>query len=135
MSSMHSAKREPADAILVRDGDLEQLERLIAASGRRRDEAPLIALQDELDRAQVVAADDMPDDVVAMHSRVRFIDEDSGVEETLTLVYPFEAEPTGGRVSVLAPVGTALLGLRVGQSIDWQLPTGRARRLRVVAVG
>lgn len=126
---------EPTQPIVVSADDLARLESLIAASGRRRDQAPLLALQGELERAEVVEPDAMPADVVAMHSRVRFVDEDSGAEETLTLVYPFEADAAAGRVSVLAPVGTALLGLRLGQSIEWQMPHGETRRLRVLAVG
>ncbi|MEO8602957.1 MAG: nucleoside diphosphate kinase regulator [bacterium] len=126
---------EPTHSIIVCADDLERLERLIAASGRRRDVGPLVALQDELDRAQVVDASELPDDVVAMHSRVHFVDEAGGAEETVTVVYPFEADAALGRVSVLAPVGSALLGLRVGQTIAWQVPNGGTRRLRVVAVG
>ena len=79
--------------------------------------------------------EEMPADVVTMHSLVRFVDEDNGEEQTVTLVYPFEADAALGRVSVLAPIGTALLGLRVGQRIDWQVPSGGTRRLRVVQVG
>jgi regulator of nucleoside diphosphate kinase len=135
MSQSNPFPAEPTPAILLSAEDLERLESLIAASGRRRDQAPLLALQGELERAQVVEPDALPADVVAMHSRVRFLDEDGGAEETLTLVYPFEADAAAGRVSVLAPVGTALLGLRVGQRIEWQMPHGDRRRLRVLAVG
>lgn len=61
-------------------------------------------------------------------------DQLQGERHQLTLVYPHEADAAQGRVSVLAPVGSALLGLAVGQSIDWQAPGGRPLRLRVIAV-
>ena len=76
----------------------------------------------------------MPADVVTMNSTVDCIDDISGDTHPVTLVYPRDADAAAGRVSVLAPVGSALLGLSVGQQIDWQAPGGRALRLRVVAI-
>lgn len=134
MSTTSMSNRSATPAILVRADDLERLESLIAA-GRRRDGGFLLALQGELERAQVLEPEEMPADVVAMHSQVLFVDEESEEEQAVTLVYPFEADAALGRVSVLAPVGTALLGLRVGQRIEWQMPGGGTRRLRVVQVG
>jgi len=122
------------DTILVCADDFERIESLIAASGKRRDASTIVALQGELDRARIVAADEVPSDVVKMNSRVRFADETSGAEETVTLVYPFAADAARGYVSVLAPLGSALIGLRVGQSIAWPMPNGQLRQLRVVAV-
>lgn len=87
-------------------------------------------LADELDRAIVVPAEHVPREVVTMHSRVLYVDEQSGDRREVELVYPEEANATAGRISVLAPVGVALLGLSVGQSIDWGFPGG-VRRLRV----
>ena len=69
-----------------------------------------------------------------MHSRVECEDIASGEEHVLTLVYPNEADVERHRVSVLAPVGSALLGMSVGQSIDWQTPEGHAIQLRILAV-
>ncbi len=91
-------------------------------------------LSDELDRAIVVPSERMPRDVVTMHSRCIYIDENVGVQREIELVYPGEAEPAEGKVSVLAPIGSALLGLAAGQSIDWKLPGGRVHRLRLVSV-
>ena len=122
------------ERIVVRRDDAARLERLLAMSGRLRDGDAITALQDELDRAEVVDAASLPAEVVAMGSRVRFIDEDRRDEQEVVLVYPAEADPQHGRVSVLAPVGSALLGLRVGQTIDWPMPNGRHRRLRVTGV-
>lgn len=92
------------------------------------------ALAEELERAIVVPADRIPEDVVTMNSRLIYCDESSGTTREVELVYPSEADPVAGRVSVLAPVGCALLGLRVGQSIDWNLPSGKVHRLRVERV-
>jgi len=122
------------ERIVVRQDDAARLERLLAMSGRLRDGDAITALQDELDRAEVVDVASMPAGVVAMGTRVRFVDEDSGDEQEVVLVYPAEADPVRGRISVLAPVGSALLGLRIGQSIEWPLPNGRNRRLRVRSV-
>jgi len=135
MSSTTKTPVEQSGPIVIRADDLERLENLLATTGRWRDGGPLQDLQDEIERAQVVAPEQLPPDVVAMNSCVRFVDERSGVEESLTLVYPVDADAALGRVSVLAPVGSALLGLRVGQRIEWVMPNGDTRQLRVVAVG
>ena len=77
----------------------------------------------------------IPADVITMNSTARFMDETSGKEFELTLVYPDDAlMSSDGTVSVLAPVGSALLGLSVGQAIEWPLPGGRKMSLRVLAV-
>lgn len=91
------------------------------------------ALATELHRAVIVEPHAMPDDVVSMNSEVVYEDLDSKTRRTVTLVYPKDADATRGRISVLAPVGSALLGLRVGQTISWKLPTG-TRRICVVEV-
>ena len=92
------------------------------------------ALEAELNRATAVAPDQMPEGIVMMHSRVECEDETHQAKHVLTLVYPHEANVDEGKVSILAPVGTALLGLSVGQSIDWVAPGGGKLRLRVIAV-
>ena len=88
----------------------------------------------ELDRAIVVSAERMPVDVVAMYSRVVYVDESLGTRREVEVVYPEEANPATGQISVLAPVGSALLGLAVGRSIDWKYPGGEVRRLRIERV-
>lgn len=89
------------------------------------------ALAQELERAIVLPMDRIPADIVTMNSRFTYRDENTGVSRELELVYPEEAQPEAGKVSVLAPVGCAMLGLRAGQAIDWALPDGRLHRLRV----
>lgn len=91
------------------------------------------ALRSELDRADVLDPSAIPADVVTMNSTVTFKDEDSGDELTITLVYPSGAG-VPGTVSIFAPVGSALLGLRVGQHIEWPTPDGRRRPLCVLDI-
>ena len=91
-------------------------------------------LADELDRADVLPRAAVRDDVVTMHACVRYLDETTGERRDVTLVYPDETDVANGRISVLAPVGSALLGLSEGDAIDWEFPDGRRRRLRVEAV-
>ncbi|GAB4352840.1 MAG: hypothetical protein Kow0073_08700 [Immundisolibacter sp.] len=76
----------------------------------------------------------MPPDTVTPNSRVLCVDDTSGAELVLKRVYPRDADPARGNVSVLAPVGAALLGLSAGQAIEWPLPGGRSTRLRVLRV-
>ena len=92
------------------------------------------ALREELARAEVREPQDMPPDAITMNSIARFRDEATGEERELTLVYPRDADGSADKVSILAPVGSALLGLRVGQVIDWPLPGGRSTRLQVLGI-
>lgn len=116
--------------ITVSTLDLERIERCLNTEAARR--MPGVdALQSELDRATVVDPHDMPADIVTMNSTVRFADDSSGKQYELTLVYP-DGAGQPGTVSILAPIGSALLGLAVGQSIAWQVPGGRTTTLRVL---
>ncbi|MBK6602309.1 MAG: GreA/GreB family elongation factor [Betaproteobacteria bacterium] len=92
------------------------------------------ALRAELERAIVVPADAIPAGVVTMYAQVRYYDEHAGVTRRVRIVLPEDADVERGDVSVLAPVGAALLGLEAGQAIDWRFPAGEIRRLRVEEV-
>jgi regulator of nucleoside diphosphate kinase len=120
--------------ILITAENFERLERLIATYATKRDRDALTSLEEELGRAEVVNSTCIPPDVVTMNSRVRFISEQTGEEQEVVLVYPADADFSRHRVSVLAPLGSALLGLRVGQAIDWPVPSGQVKRFRVLAV-
>lgn len=120
-------------SIIVSSHDMDRLDAMLESPAVAQTPAAL-ALAQELNRATVVAPDAMPEGTVMMHSRVECEDEVSGEKHVLTLVFPREANVDEGKVSVLAPVGTALLGLAIGQSIDWNAPGGRKLRLRVTAV-
>jgi regulator of nucleoside diphosphate kinase len=111
--------------------DLQRLERLLADPKNLGPGAE--ALEKELDRANIVGHDEVPVGVVTMNSRVFCRDESSAKEYHLTLVYPQDAGPKG-TVSILAPVGSALLGLSVGQQIDWPAPLGKVIKLTLLAV-
>jgi regulator of nucleoside diphosphate kinase len=115
--------------------DAERLRKLLEGSRlwSARDREHIQALEAELDRAHVVAPQDIPGDVVTMNSAVLVKDLDTGAEMALTLVFPSEAGLELGKISIVAPVGTALLGYRVGDTIEWKVP-GRVRRLRVEKV-
>lgn len=118
-------------AIVVSRIDYERIEALLEQSGDRPGAA---ALEAEIARANVVEPAQMPGDVITMNSTARFRDKASGEERELTLVYPRDASGEPGRVSILAPIGSALLGLRVGQSIDWPLPGSRTAALQVLSI-
>jgi regulator of nucleoside diphosphate kinase len=109
--------------IVVSSLDMERLEQLLdslpAAEAHTR-----AALLEELARADLVEPEDMPCDVVTMNSRVRFV-LDQGLEEfDMSLAYPKDVNGAPDRLSVLTPVGNALLGLKAGDSIDWTRPDG-----------
>lgn len=91
-------------------------------------------LQTELDRATVVPDDQLPEGVVTMNSTVTFLDLSTNKTNKVTLVYPHDANISENKISVLAPVGAALIGLRVGQTMKWPLPGGKERELKVVEV-
>ena len=92
-------------------------------------------LREELDRAHVLPAEKLRPDVVSLGSQVEFRDEQSGKSQEIILVYPFDADITRRRVSVLTPVGAALLGLSVNQTISFHTRTGQKRELTVLKVG
>jgi regulator of nucleoside diphosphate kinase len=111
--------------------DMDRLRALVEQHTEGRDAAAAERLDAELDRAVVV--DRLPPGVVAVGSRVRYEDERGGGREAV-LVFPSAADVSRGRISVLAPIGAALLGLSVGDTIVWPLPDGRETRIRILAV-
>ena len=121
-----------APSLILTRLDVQRLENLIDSQD---DSTPGIqALQAELDRAeQVVGHEEVPEGVVTMNSRVHCREESSGKDYHLTLVYPKDAG-VEGTVSVLVPMGSALLGLQVGQHIDWPAPGGKTLKLTLLAV-
>lgn len=121
--------------IFLTTDDCKQLEKLLesdlaeVAGGAAR----LEELRGELERAVVVPEKDIPADLVTMNSTVELRDLDTDEIETYTLVYPERADIANDKLSVLAPVGTAVLGYRVGDELKWRVPAGW-RRLRVERV-
>jgi regulator of nucleoside diphosphate kinase len=129
MNDMEDAMADLPQIYLTQN-DMERLLNLVEAQSGNRFEK----LEGELVRATVVPREKIPKDVVTMNSRVIFENEGTGERREVTLVYPGSADIDAGRISVLVPVGTALLGLRVGQTIDWELPGGKKQRYRIVEV-
>jgi regulator of nucleoside diphosphate kinase len=119
--------------IVIAEADARRLAFLLEAEGLDRDAAHLRELRDELERAVIVPVDEVPEGVITMHGSAVVLDLASGARQELRLVYPHDADPARGRVSVLAPLGTALLGYRAGDEISWNSPGG-ARRLRIESV-
>jgi regulator of nucleoside diphosphate kinase len=112
--------------IVITDADCRRLGTLIERArydGWAEDRC-LDDLEYELERAKIVAPEKVPADVVTMNSTVRLRDLDTDELETYTLVYPAEAKPDDNRISILAPIGTALLGYRLGDVIEWPVPNG-----------
>ncbi|MGI5862524.1 MAG: nucleoside diphosphate kinase regulator [Myxococcales bacterium] len=130
---MNNRKPTHIETIYVTETDHRRLIELLNAHAGRRDADVLDQLEDELGRAIVVPSDQIPPNVVTMNSRIVFED-DKGQRREVSLVYPRDADPSSGKLSVLAPVGAALLGLSVGQTIEWPLPGDRTATLRIVSV-
>ncbi len=122
------------ERIYVTGDDYEKLRRLVAGRRARdqRDLEYIAMLEQELDRAEIVDPAAIPPDVVTMNSEVRLRDLDSGDEKVYRLVFPSQTR-AGNSISVLAPIGTAMLGYRVGDVIEWRVPKG-VRRLKVLEV-
>ncbi|HSO43360.1 MAG TPA: nucleoside diphosphate kinase regulator [Rhodospirillales bacterium] len=119
-------------AIVVTQADYQRLQGLAnAARTRQPDVAEELA--GELDRAGVVADVEIAPDVVRMGSIVEYRTE-TGATRTVTLVFPGEADIAQGKVSILTPIGTALLGLSPGQSLGWVARDGRGHRLTILSV-
>ena len=114
--------------IIVSELDFDRLTHLIGQHG-----ADTQALDGELERAILVRPAEIPSNVVTMNSEVVYEDLETGVRRTVRIVYPRDADAAQGRISVLAPIGSALLGLRVGQSSLWRVPAGW-RRICVVEI-
>ncbi len=117
-------------SLVISQEDFQKISALLASTNLRIAEL----LEEELGRAQLVPVEQLPKDIVAMNSEVTFRDLDTAKEQTLVLAYPHEADIEKNRVSILAPIGAALIGLRVGQTIDWPLADNRIRRIQVTSV-
>jgi regulator of nucleoside diphosphate kinase len=124
------------DGIIITQSDLEKLRHLLAGrlTATSEDRDNLIKLEEELDRAEIIDKDvDPPRNVVTMNSEVRLKDLDTNEEKVYTLVFPGQRIPGTESISILAPIGMALLGYRVGNVINWRVPRGM-RRLKILKV-
>lgn len=121
--------------IVITQSDFEKLARLLKSfqKSSHRDQQHLQSLSEELDSALVVDAAEAPHDVVTMNSRVRVKDLNTRQEFECQVVFPRDADLEKNQISVLAPIGTALLGYCAGDTIEWQVPSG-IRRLQILGV-
>ncbi|HEX5221333.1 MAG TPA: nucleoside diphosphate kinase regulator [Verrucomicrobiae bacterium] len=117
--------------IYITQADMRRLQPLLEGMKNSRDD--LRGLQVELESARVVAPTDVPPDVITMNSKARLRDLDTGEAMVFTLVFPGNADIEHDKISVVAPIGTAMLGHRVGDEFSWDVPAGSVR-LRVEEV-
>ena len=125
-------KSQKTKTIYVTEPDYHRLSALIETTRERNgvDIEYLKKLEAELDRAEIVDPKNIPDNVITMRSKVRLKDLVTGQANTYSLVFPTEADFSEGKISVLAPIGTAILGYKSGDTIEWSVPSG-LRRLKV----
>jgi regulator of nucleoside diphosphate kinase len=119
--------------LLSRTDALRLRSLLLAEAAKQQNREHLEALEGELDRAVLVDEQSLPHDRVAVNSTVTVRDVDADMTHVYTVVWPSEADAARGRISVLAPLATALLGFRTGSEINWKMPGG-VRRIRIDAV-
>ncbi|HNY72620.1 MAG TPA: nucleoside diphosphate kinase regulator [Syntrophales bacterium] len=117
--------------IFITEKDMERLEPMVAGAGNHPN---IRRLREELERAVIVPSAEIPADVVTMNSRVVFRELETGEETEATLVYPSQADVNQRRISILAPVGAALLGLSAGDEIQWPLPSGKKRTYKIISI-
>jgi regulator of nucleoside diphosphate kinase len=121
--------------IVVTEIDQSRLRNLLEGTRQwnARDRTHVDHLESELDRAHIVPPVDVPPDVVTMNSEIVVRDMDSNEQLTFAIVFPSDADVNRQKISILAPIGTAVLGYRAGDTIEWNVP-GRRRRLRIERV-
>ena len=122
--------------IWLTEQDYKRLRNVLVEHTRqsRNIERELETLEELLELARVVRAESVPENVVTMNSRVLFRDVRSDEEGTVTIAYPADANASSGRISVLSPVGTALIGAAEGQEVEMPLPHGQTRCIRIQSV-
>lgn len=118
--------------IVISEIDLSRIEKLLANMPKTN--AIRIALEEELDRADIVSPEEMPANVVTMNSTVTFSLNDAGEAFTFTLVYPQDMQENGQTISILAPAGSAMLGLKVGDKISWPSADGKPLMVSVADI-
>lgn len=118
------------EAILITEKDLLRIKHIL--SFQKSDDFENLEL--ELDRAKIITDNEVPPDLVTMNSKVKFLTVQDNKEMIVTIVYPTESNFAEGKISVLASMGSALIGLRVGQEINWMFPNGKTKTLKILDV-
>lgn len=120
--------------VVISESDAAKLRTLLFAYWHSdHDQEHLQELRQELERAAVVDTEEVPADVITLQTRVQVLEVSTGIRREFVLVLPTDADVSAGRISVLAPLGTALLGYREGDEVVWQMPGG-VQRLRIEQV-
>ena len=118
------------DVILITERDYLRIRYILG----KLDSEDYENLEIEIERAKVIAEKDVPSDLVIMNSTVNYITLQDEKRATLTLVYPEDANFSEGKISILAPLGSALIGLRVNQEINWMFPDGKTKTIKILEV-
>lgn len=118
------------EALMMTEKDFTRIKHYITAQKLK----DFDDLEYELERARIIKEAEVPNDLVIMNSKVRYLNLETNKESEITIVYPKDANLSEGRVSVLASLGSALIGLREGETIDWTFPDDNSRRLKVIKV-
>lgn len=118
--------------IYITEFDFQRLDKLIEVfeESESRDKIHIEKLEEELRKAEIVSSKDIPPDVITMNSKIRVKDLATGGDAVYHLVFPGEADPGKNKVSILAPIGVALIGYRIGDTIEWEVPAG-VRKMKV----
>ena len=118
------------DVIFISEKDLLRIKHVLSFQRSKEYEN----LEIELDRAKIVSDNEIPEDLVTMNSKIRFLNIQENKEMIITIVYPSDANFAEGKVSVLASLGSAMIGLRVNQEINWLFPDGKTKTLKILQV-
>ena len=132
-SKTNKTKMNGEKEIIVTTRDHAELSSVIAVTGKvsHRVKWELRLLENELNRARIVAPEEVPPDVITINTRAEFLDLETGERMEFTVVLPIDANINDGKISVLAPLGTAMLGYRIGDEFVWHVPHG-LRRLKII---
>lgn len=122
-------KQFPRDDLIIKESDYQKLIGLI----ERLKTPTAELLEREMSRAEVIQDDLYPEDAVCMGSKVRFVDLHSDKGGEVTLVFPGEANIHDMKISILTPMGSALIGMRVNGMIDWKMPNGQTSKIQILA--
>jgi regulator of nucleoside diphosphate kinase len=119
-------EKEPLRELMFLDHDVARMQGLLKDKALENHQY-CSALREEITRGRIVSRSELPITVVTMYSTADVLDIEDNTKHTYTLVYPWEADVDNGKISVLAPVGTALIGYRKGDEVGWKVPSGMAR--------
>ncbi|WP_417335875.1 nucleoside diphosphate kinase regulator [Halobacteriovorax marinus] len=118
------------DRIFITEKDYLRLTNLMESSTSHN----LEDLEVELDRASIISDNEVPNDLVTMNSKIKFLDLKTNKDSIITIVYPQDANTNEAKISIFAPLGSALIGLKKNQKISWKFPNGKTKSLKVLEV-